>query len=150
MNVQSAIRAGFVGVTLGAISILGGCATAPMEAAKYKPKCSGPSSPVVLEIILDGGGNPVEVQNAGQNADILVVCPDTKVSWDLPGTTSFKIKFTRSAPFHWSSNEKASQAVGNKHQVADQVKHDAKYDGYKYIVRIKGKVDLDPIIVIDR
>jgi hypothetical protein len=154
MKMQKRSRSGMFCAISSALFVLAGCAPVP-AIPSYKSNCPGPSPDAVLEIRLDAAGDPEQVvdKTSGKNADILIVCPSTKVSWELPGDRSFKIKFKRVAPFTgWSNQQKQSSPGNAKHELVDKIKDKGyvDYDGYKYTITVKDRKPLDPIIMVDR
>lgn len=117
-----------------------------------KSNCTGQPVDRMLEIRVDGNGAPTEIIDAatGNNADILIVCPGAGISWQLPGERQFKIEFRRrETPFPWPRRYKLSSQQPGKHELADRIRSNARYDGYKYTVYVANS-SLDPMIIVDR
>jgi hypothetical protein len=136
-----------------AVFMLAACTTATVPGEpSYKRNCTGAPRDWALEIAVDASGAPTEIVETatGNNADILIVCPGARISWELPGTTQFTIRFKRKpTPFPWPGQSRSSTPAAGKHELVDRVRANAAYDGYKYTVTVAGN-SLDPMIIVDR
>ncbi len=100
---------------------------------------------LVVRVVTD---KPVEVMNAGINANNLHVCIGDEIEWQLVGAAKkFYVNFVAGVPFagssktHSNNNGKITVVIGGPA---------AAGESYKYDIGIVGGGVLDPRIIVDR